>query len=143
MPNTSNRAVGSCGVPNLIAVAQSANGSVANVQAIRSGQLESGFAQSDIPYWAHTGTGTFQGEAAMQNLRAIASLYPESVHLVTRKGAGIRSIADLRGKRVSLDEPGSGTLVDATLILQAFSLRVRQRLNATICNGRMVEPMRN
>jgi TRAP transporter TAXI family solute receptor len=113
---------GSCGVPGLVAIAQSSNGSVANVDAIKSGDLESGLVQSDIAYWAYSGTGTFKGKGKVANLRAIASLYPESVHVVARKGTGIRSVADLKGKRVSLDEPGSGTLVDARIILKAFGL---------------------
>jgi TRAP transporter TAXI family solute receptor len=113
---------GSCGVPGLVAIAQSSNGSVANVDGIRSGELESGFVQSDVAYWAYTGTGIFKGKGKVENLRAIASLYPESIHIVTRKGAGIRSVHDLKGKRVSLDEPGSGTLVDARIILKAFGL---------------------
>ena len=113
---------GSCGVPGLIAIAQSANGSVANVDAIKSGVLESGFAQSDVAYWAYTGTGFYQDKGKVDGLRAIANLYPESIHIVARKGAGIKSVRDLEGKRVSLDEPGSGTLVDARLILAAFGL---------------------
>ena len=113
---------GSCGVPGLVAIAQSSNGSVANVDAIRSGELESGFVQSDIAYWAYTGTGIFEGQGKVKNLRAIANLYPESVHIVARKGAGIGTVRDLKGKRVSLDEPGSGTLVDARIILEAFGL---------------------
>lgn len=113
---------GSCGVPGLVAIAQSSNGSVANVNAIKSGQLESGFAQSDVAYWAYTGTGIFKDRGKVENLRAIASLYPESVHLVARAGSGIESVHDLRGKRVSLDEPGSGTLVDARIILEAFGV---------------------
>ena len=113
---------GSCGVPGLVAIAQSANGSVANVNAIKSGALESGFAQSDVAYWGYTGTGIFEGKGKVENLRAIANLYPESIHVVARKGAGIRSVADLKGKRVSLDEPGSGTLVDARIILEAYGL---------------------
>jgi len=113
---------GSCGVPGLVAIAQSSNGSVANVEAIASGALESGFVQSDVAYWAYTGTGIYEGQGPIGNLRAIASLYPESIHLVARKGAGIESIHDLEGKRVSLDEPGSGTLVDARIILDAFGL---------------------
>ncbi len=113
---------GSCGVPGLVAIAQSSNGSVANVDAIRSGELESGFVQSDIAYWAYTGTGIFEGQGNVKNLRAITSLYSESVHIVARKGAGIRTVRDLKGKRVSLDEPGSGTLVDARIILEAFGL---------------------
>ena len=113
---------GSCGVPGLVAIAQSANGSVANVNAIKSGGLESGFAQSDVAYWAYTGTGIFEGKGKVDNLRALANLYPESIHIVARKGAGIKSVADLKGKRVSLDEPGSGTLVDARIILEAYGI---------------------
>jgi TRAP transporter TAXI family solute receptor len=113
---------GSCGVPGLVAIAQSSNGAVANVDAIASGALESGFAQSDVAYWAYTGTGIYEGQGKVENLRAIANLYPESVHIVARAGSGIKSVRELKGKRVSLDEPGSGTLVDARIILEAFGL---------------------
>lgn len=113
---------GSCGVPGLVAVAQSAHGSVANIEAIAAGHVDSGFAQSDIAYWAHTGTAIYLETGKIDGIRAIASLYPESIHLVARKGSKIRSILDLAGKRVSLDEQGSGTLVDARLILSAFGL---------------------
>jgi uncharacterized protein len=113
---------GSCGVPGLVATSVTSNGSVANVAAIGSGGAQSGFVQSDIAYWAYTGTGIYNGRPKLDTLRAITNLYPESFHLVSRKGAGIKSVPDLRGKRVSLDEPGSGTLVDARLILSAFGL---------------------
>lgn len=113
---------GSCGVPGLVAFVQSSNGSVANVDAVGAGTLESGFSQADVAFWAYTGTGIYEGEGRIDNLRVIANLYPESVHLVVRKDAGIASIADLEGKRVSLDEPGSGTLVDARIILAAFGV---------------------
>jgi uncharacterized protein len=113
---------GSCGVPGLVAIAQSSNGAVANVDAIEYGALESGFAQSDVAHWAYTGTGIYQGDGKVENLRAIANLYPESIHIVARLGSGIESVRDLKGKRVSLDEPGSGTLVDARIILDAFGL---------------------
>ena len=113
---------GSCGVPGLVAVAQSAHGSVANIEAIAAGRVESGFAQSDIAYWAFTGTTIYLESGKVEGIRAIASLYPESIHLVARKGSNIRSVLDLAGKRVSLDEQGSGTLVDARLILSAFGL---------------------
>lgn len=113
---------GGCGVPGLIAVAQTSNGSVSNIKDIAAGRLESGFAQSDTVYWAYTGTGVFDGAAPITTLRAIANLYPESIHIVARRGAAIHSIRDLAGKRVSLDEPGSGTLIDARIILNAYGL---------------------
>jgi hypothetical protein len=113
---------GSCGVPGLIASAVTSNGSVANVAAIAAGSAQSGFVQSDIAYWAFNGTGIYSGRPKVDVLRAIANLYPESIQLVVRKGSGIKSVHDLRGRKISLDEPGSGTLVDARLILQAFGL---------------------
>jgi hypothetical protein len=113
---------GSCGVPGLIASAVSSRGSVDNVNAISSGLRDSGFAQSDVAYWAFTGTGTMDGQPPAEKLRAIAALFPEHIHLVALADSGINSVADLAGKRVSLDEPGSGTRVDAILILQAYGL---------------------
>ncbi len=113
---------GSCGVPGLVATAVASNGSVANINGIVSGSMESGFTQSDVAYWAYTGTGVYEGKPKVGELRLIANLYPETIHLVARKGAGIKSVADLKGKRVSLDEPGSGTLVDARIILGAFGI---------------------
>ena len=99
---------GSCGVPGLIASALSANGSVANINAIAGGTLESGFSQSDVATWAYTGTGIWEGKPAVEKLRAIANLYPESIHLVVSADSGISSVSDLKGKRVSMDEPGFG-----------------------------------
>ena len=113
---------GSCGVPGLVATAVASNGSVANTAAIGAGSAQSGFVQSDVAFWAYTGTGVYDGRPKIDILRAIANLYPESFQLVARRGSGIKSVGDLRGKRVSLDEPGSGTLVDARLILSTYGL---------------------
>ena len=113
---------GSCGVPGVVATAVASNGSVANVNAIASGSMQSGFTQSDVAYWAFNASGIYEGRPKVDMLRAIANLYPESFHLVARKGSGIKSIKDLKGKRMSLDEPGSGTLVDARLILAAYGM---------------------
>jgi len=116
---------GSCGVPGLIAVAQSTQGSVANVMAIATGKLESGFSQADISYWAYNGEGTFKETGPITSLRTIANLFPESMHLVARRGSGILRVEDLRGKRVSLDREGSGTRVDGLLVLAAYGLKTK------------------
>ena len=107
----------------VVVTAQASNGSLANVTGIAGGALESGFSQADVAAWAYTGKGVFEGKPAITGLRLIANLYPESVHIVTRKGSGIRSLADLKGKRVALDEPGSGTLVNARTILAACGIK--------------------
>lgn len=111
-----------CGVPGLIAVAQVSNGSVANVQAVSGQAIESGLAQADVIYWAYASEGRFAGAEPMTDLRAVANLYPGSLHIVTSTGSGIRTVADLRNKRVALDEPGSGTLATAELILAAAGI---------------------
>ena len=107
----------------IVATAQASNGSLANVNAIAGGSMESGFSQSDVATWAQTGTGIFAGKPNIPDLRLIANLYPETVHVVVKKGSGIKSIADLKGKRVGMDEPGSGTLVNARLILAAYGVK--------------------
>ena len=117
---------GSCGVLGLVAVATTSEGSIANVAAIAGGLVDSGLAQADIIEWAFTGQGPFARRPKLDKLRVIANLYPESLHLVVRRGAGITKIQDLAGKRVSLDKPGSGTRTNAEVILSAYGLRVNQ-----------------
>lgn len=107
----------------IVVTAQASNGSVANVTGIAGGAIESGFSQADVASWAYTGKGIYEGKPNVPGLRLIANLYPESVHLVVRKGLGVKSVADLKGKRVALDEPGSGTLVNARIILNAYGLK--------------------
>lgn len=107
----------------IVVTAQASNGSVANVNGISGGAMESGFSQSDVATWAQKGTGLYEGKPNVPGLRLIANLYPESVHVVVKKGSGIKSVADLKGKRVALDEPGSGTLVNARAILAAYGLK--------------------
>ena len=114
---------GSCGVPGLIAVAQSTTGSVENVRAIGARLLESALSQADVAFWAYHGRHTFAESGPIKNLRAIANLYPEMVHIVVRRDAGILTLRDLKGKRVSLDREGSGTLVDAMVILESYGLK--------------------
>lgn len=107
----------------IVVTAQASNGSVGNVNGIAGGALESGFSQSDVATWAQKGTGIFEGKPNIPGLRMIANLYPESLHVVVKKGSGIKSIADLKGKRVALDEPGSGTLINARIVLAAYGVK--------------------
>jgi len=134
---------GSCGVDGLIASAVSSRGSVDNINAILSGLRDSGFAQSDVAYWAYTGTGTMEGKPPAEDLRTIAALFSEHIHLVALADSGINAVADLKGKRVSLDEPGSGTRVDAQIILQANGLSEGDLTAEDLKPGPAAEALRN
>ncbi len=114
---------GSCGVPGLIAVTQTTPGAIANIEAIRTQRVESALCQADIAYWAYHGTSLYRKQGAVRNLRAIANLYPEALHVVTRRAANIREFRQLRGKSVALGEKDSSTLVTARAVLQAAGLQ--------------------
>ena len=107
----------------ILVTAQASNGSLGNVIGVANGSLESGFSQADVATWAYSGTGIFAGKPRLSGLRLIANLYPESIHIVVKKGAGIKTVADLKGKRVALDEAGSGTLISARQVLGAYGLK--------------------
>ncbi len=116
---------GSCGVPGLIVITQTTAGAVANIDAIRDHRFESGLCQADIAYWASHGTGLFRRQGAVQNLRAIANLYPETLHVVVRRAAGIRQFRQMRGKAISLGAPESVTRVTARAVLQSLGIAER------------------
>jgi uncharacterized protein len=103
---------------------ESTGGSVFNVNAIRSGELEFGVAQSDIQYHAFNGTGQFADGGAFEGLRAVFSLHPEPFTVVARADAGISSFADLRGKRVNIGNPGSGQRATMDVVLEAMGWTV-------------------
>jgi len=124
---------GSCGVPGLVATAVTTHGSVDNINGVSKGIFETALAQSDIVAAAYNGTGIYAKQKPIQNIRVIANLYPEDIHLVVRKGAGIKSVADLKGKRVSIDGERSGTRVNAIEILNAYGLRLKD-IKAVMAN---------
>ena len=117
---------GSCGVPGLIAIAQTTQGSVQNVELIADKTLESGLCQCDVAYWAYSGTGMYSGGKPFDGLRAIANLYQESLHIVVRADSAIHAIADLRDKRISLGGRGSGTRATAVLVLGVYGVGERK-----------------
>jgi uncharacterized protein len=117
---------GSCGVPGLVAIGQTTQGSIENVQLLARNQIESAFVQADVAHWAYAGTEMFKKAGAVSNLRAIAALFPEAVHIVAASDGPIHSLRDLKGRRVVLGEPESGTLADARLVLAAAGLKERE-----------------
>jgi TRAP transporter TAXI family solute receptor len=113
---------GDCGVPGLVAVAQATQGSVDNVRLVASGQIESGFVQADLAAMAYAGTGAFADDGPSHRLRAIASLFPEAMHIVVRVDSPIRSVSDLAGKTIAIGDQGSGTAANAKVLLAAAGL---------------------
>lgn len=111
-----------CGPPGLIVSTRASEGSVANILSVERGGVESGLAQSDVVALAVSGKGAFKKAGPARHVRVIANLYPEDVHLVVSTKTRIASVADLRGKRVSLSTKGSGTLATAQAVLAAYGL---------------------
>ena len=114
---------GSCGVPGLIAVAQTTADVMDNLRAVARGDLEMGLAPADVAVWAIRGTGAFRDQEPLSNLRVLARLYPENVHLIVRKDSPIKAITDLKGKRVAMGPQGSGTAATAKFILSAYGVK--------------------
>ncbi len=100
------------------AVAEATGASEENVALIFQGDSDIALALADTVFQAYSGTGAFEGRE-ISSLRALGSIYPNAVHLVTLQNTGITSLSDLRGKRVSLGAPGSGTTISAEALLGA------------------------
>lgn len=102
---------------------QSTGASVENVGSLKGGSANFALIQNDVAYFAKNGSGieAFKGEP-VENLRGVATLYPETIHLVTLAETGITSLQDLKGKRVNTGDLGSGTQVDALKILNAVGI---------------------
>jgi TRAP transporter TAXI family solute receptor len=109
-------------VPGVRVSSQSSGASVANVQFLARGEAHLALIQNDIAFYAFTGkemffnTGQNRPEPVL-TIRGVAMLYPETIQIVTLKGKGITRVEDLRGKRVVVGAPGSGTEANARQIL--------------------------
>lgn len=101
--------------------AQVTNASVENMNFLSKGEVDLAFTQSDIAEYAAQGMLMFEGHP-IDNIRAIGTLYPETIQIVTRADSGIESVEDLRGKTVSVGAPGSGTMANAEQILEVHGM---------------------
>ena len=114
------------------AVAEVTGASVENMGLIHREDSDLAIALADTVYQAYSGTGAFEGRQ-VSDVRAIASVYPNAVQLVALQGSGISSLEDLKGKRVSVGAPGSGTELNARALLESngitYSDITVQRLN--------------
>ncbi|MEM7072309.1 MAG: TAXI family TRAP transporter solute-binding subunit [Pseudomonadota bacterium] len=102
---------------------ESTGGSVYNTRTIRQGELDFGVVQSDVQSAALSGTGAFADDGAYGDLRALFSVHPEPMHVMARKDSGITDVASMKGKKVNIANPGSGTRVLAETLLRYAGIR--------------------
>ena len=108
-------------VPEIVATGQAGNASIANCNLIKDHQVESAFIQNNAAFSAYTGKAEFEGKP-VKNLRGIASLYPESVQIVARADSGVKSLKDIRGKRLIPGDRGSASSLDTLNILSCYGM---------------------
>ncbi len=108
-------------IPGMNASAQSTGASVANINLLKDGKVELALVQNDIAYYAATGTEMFK-DKKVPVIQGIASLYNETIQIVTIEGKGIKTVADLKGKRVAVGALGSGTEANARQIMEIFGI---------------------
>lgn len=129
---------GQCGVPGLIAIAQSTTASVFNNAAVQNGELEAGLAAADVTRSMYLGEGKFEGKPHPK-LRLVANLFPEDLHLVLPKGSSINDLGDLADKRVGIAQAGSGTQVAVLQMLEAWGVTRDNMDEAELNNSQSAE----
>ncbi len=110
-------------------IGRPALGSVFNINAIKRGLLNFGVAQSDRNWQAYNGKADWEGKA-YKGLRSVFSAHAETVMLATRADTGIRKVADLRGKRVNIGNPGSGQRGNASDVLKIYGINLNDDIKA-------------
>ena len=127
--------------------AESTGGSIYNINTIRAGELDFGVAQSDWQYHAYHGTSKFKDKGPFKKLRAVFSVHAEPVTIIARADAKIKNITDLKGKRVNIGNPGSGTrgtweVIEKTLGWKRSDLALAAGMkssetSAAVCDGKI------
>jgi TRAP transporter TAXI family solute receptor len=108
---------------NIRCSVESTGGSVFNINTIKANELDLGVAQSDVQYNAFKGVGQFK-DGAYGDLRAVMSLHPEPFTVLTGKDSGIKSFADLKGKKFNVGNPGSGTRASLEELIAAMNWKL-------------------
>lgn len=104
---------------NITCSVQSTGGSIENLNSVRNGDVDMAFAQSDWQANAYLGTGVFTDQGPNKDLRSVMSLHGEAMTLVARADSGIKTLDDLRGKRVNIGNPGSGMRATMEEVMRA------------------------
>ena len=108
-------------IENMNVTAQATGASAENLRLINKGEAEYAIVQNDVMDYAYNGKDLFAGEK-LENIMTIGTLYPEVVQIAVSKDSGIKSVADFRGKRISVGDAGSGVEFNAKQILEGYGL---------------------
>jgi TRAP transporter TAXI family solute receptor len=103
---------------------ESTGGSAFNINTIKAGELDFGLAQSDVQYAALKGLGQFKDAGPYTDLRAVYSVHPEPFTVLARKELNAKTFTDLKGKRVNVGNPGSGTRASMEELLAALGWKL-------------------
>ncbi len=127
--------------------AESTGGSIYNINTVRAGELEFGVAQSDWQYHAYNGTSKFKDAGPFKGLRAIFSVHPEPVTVIASDASGIMNLTDVKGKRLNIGNPGSGTrgtweVLEAALGWKRSDLKLASEMKSAetgqaVCDGKI------
>jgi TRAP transporter TAXI family solute receptor len=98
-------------------------GSVDNAFLLARGEADYAIVQGDVAAAAVSGDDMFSRGQPLSTLRAVGGLFPEAIHIVVRPDSPLRDVADLRGRRVDIGTPSSGTRFDAVAVLAAYGLK--------------------
>jgi TRAP transporter TAXI family solute receptor len=109
-------------IPDMVVTAQTGNASVANVNLISRGEVESGISQNNVALAAYTGDKESWKTPQVKSLRAISALFPETTHNVVLNKTGIKSVYDFKGKRLIVGDKGSGTEFDSRKFLESMGM---------------------
>jgi len=115
-------------LPQVEATAEVTAASVDNCKLIQARKADMALVMADVAYDAFKGTGRFKAAPGEVPVRTLGVLYSNYMHFVAMEGSGIKSMADLRGKRVSTGAPGSGTEVKALRILESYGINPERDL---------------
>ncbi|GAD88859.1 putative TRAP transporter substrate-binding protein [Vibrio halioticoli NBRC 102217] len=118
-------------VPEVNAKAEVTAASVENTIKVVRGDMIAGIAMGNVVLDAYNGQGKFPAKMPVNTLFA---LYPNLVHTLTLEKSGINSLADLKGKRISLGAPGSGTAVTSAALLESIGIDVKKDIKAVYLN---------
>lgn len=123
--------------------AEATNATGQNIQNIMNGDAEIAIAMQDAVMQAYTATGAYEGKEAATGLKALMRLWPNYVQLVTTADTGIKSVEDLRGKRVGVGAANSGVEINARMILNAYGITYNDITPDYLAYGEAIDNMKN